>query len=125
MKTEHWDKIKVILGRALEVEATGRAAFLDQECAGDSTLRRDVEALLRSHDEAENFMVEPAYDPTSGPRIRSVEESWVGRNVGQYKVLEVIGHGGMGTVYKAEDTRLGRFVEIGRASCRERVCVPV
>src|SRR5262249_35730166 len=84
-----------------------RAAFLDAACAGDPSLRAEIEDLLRHDDAAEGFLSAPAIAPdaTSGagatePPPRQPPAS----RIGPYKLLEPIGEGGMGTVYLAEQT---------------------
>ena len=60
MKSESWPKVKEIFEAALARPAAERAAFLDQACAGDQSLRQEVESLLKSYGEAESFMETPA-----------------------------------------------------------------
>jgi len=88
-----------------------RAAFLEQACGGDATLRRRVEALLHSHEQAGSFLDKPATEATSDV----VSGQWldpnalpetplesVGSRIQQYKLLQQIGEGGMGGVFMAE-----------------------
>jgi serine/threonine protein kinase len=109
MKPERWHHIDNLLGEALEVEASQRAAFLDQACAGDEELRRKIDALLAAHLEAESFIEVPAF--ASAAQVLA-DESMVGQLLGHYQVLALIGVGGMGAVWKAKDTRLDREVAI-------------
>src|SRR5262245_49461735 len=88
---------KEIFFEAVELHSTAeRAAFLDRACAGDTALRRKVEALLASHFDPDSFMEESAakFSPedTEGP----------GSIIGRYKLCERIGEGGCGVVYLAE-----------------------
>src|SRR5262245_10553007 len=90
-----------------------RRLYLDQTCGADTTLRARLEALLRVHVEEKSFLEQPAVSPTaakSGPSAKdsdttaahdSSSES-AGQLIGPYKLLEVIGEGGMGTVWMAE-----------------------
>jgi serine/threonine protein kinase/tetratricopeptide (TPR) repeat protein len=78
----------------------GRAAFLDEACAGDAELRRGVELLLRAHERAGPFLQEPAAG-TVATVDEPIRES-PGTVVGPYKLLEPIGEGGFGVVFMAE-----------------------
>ena len=92
--------------------ADQRAAFLADACAGDEALRREVESLLAQPASAQGFLNEPAI----GVAVRIDEEpstsEFIGRRIGPYQVQALVGIGGMGHVYRARDTRLGRDVAI-------------
>ena len=62
MTPEHWQRIKALLESALEREPGERSAFLNEACAGDSSLRNEVESLIASHEQASGFIEEPAYE---------------------------------------------------------------
>jgi Tol biopolymer transport system component len=96
---------------ALAVDADARPAYLDAACRGDPALRREVESLLAESSRREGFLEHPPW----------AEEAPIpaGRRLGPYEVMGLIGEGGMGAVYRARDTRLGRIVAIkviGRAA---------
>src|SRR6185369_5089289 len=105
-KSERWQQIREVFDVALKLPADQRAACLDQACGGDVDFRREVESLLDSYDEADAFLETPAYKSFAG--LFGPGQSWEGKIVGSYRVVEEIGQGGMGVIYRATDTRLGR-----------------
>ncbi|MDQ3667199.1 MAG: protein kinase [Acidobacteriota bacterium] len=102
MTPERWLQLKQIFQSALEREPAERSAFLNQACACDAALRSEVESLIASHDQAgdsiEAMAVEAATEMLSGDQTVSI----VGKHIGHYQVLNLIGRGGMGMVYLAE-----------------------
>ena len=110
--TERWRRIEELLAAALDREPDARERFLDAVCAGDSDLRREVDSLLAAHERS------GALDRL-GPEVASITAELrgtaamlAGRTIGPYQVVEPIGDGGMGVIYKALDTRLGRTVAL-------------
>ena len=107
-----WQRINDLFHSALEREPGERAAFLAQACDGEQSLRREVEALLEAHERVDTFFGEPALYVASGLLPQHVIPSLEGRRLGHYQVLSLIGTGGMGQIFLADDTRLKRQVAI-------------
>ncbi|MGH9843240.1 MAG: protein kinase domain-containing protein, partial [Blastocatellia bacterium] len=112
MKPERWKQIEQIYDAALERDASRRAAFLDQACEGDGELRREVTSLLASDEQAGSFLAGPATEIMAKVIAAEPASSPIGRRIGHYQVLSLLGAGGMGEVYLAEDTQLRRKVAI-------------
>src|SRR5438105_3632480 len=112
MKPELLQKIDQVFQSALDLAPDRRAIFLDEACAGDSELRREVESLLKAHEDAGDFIEGSASDVAA--KLLAEKQTLVrpGQVVGQYLVEALLGTGGMGEVYLAQDKRLGRRVAL-------------
>ena len=111
LTSERFDQIQDLFVRALEQGETGRAAFLQQACAGDEQLRREVESLLAEEPRASNFM-EGTLDAVARELISAHQRLTPGVRIGHYEITSFLDAGGMGEVYRARDTRLKRDVAI-------------
>jgi serine/threonine protein kinase/Tol biopolymer transport system component len=112
MSGEAFQEAKRIYTWALELPPADRDKYLTDACEGDEILRREVESLLGCHDEAQEFFKETAMRVRAKAVARDSEVDLTGRMLSHYEVLEKIGAGGMGVVYKARDTHLDRFVAL-------------
>src|SRR4029077_6083755 len=108
---EHW-RVKQLFQSALERASEQRAAYLQEACAGDDALRQEVESLLSSEKGGDGFLETPALDAAAKMFSEDPSQSLIGRQMGPYQVLSLVGAGGMGEVYQAHDTKLGRNVAV-------------
>src|SRR5262245_11000834 len=114
MAADRLHQISELCHAALGRNASDRPAFLREACAGDDALRQEVESLLRYADAGDAFLERPAVEEVARLAKNDPESNvdLTGRRLGVYQIEARIGAGGMGEVYRARDTRLGRDVAI-------------
>ena len=105
-------RIEDLCDAALEHDVRARAAFVASACSGDEALRQDVEALLAHAQRAQGFLEQPIGEIAAYVLADEHGALVAGRQIGSHKILSLIGAGGMGEVYRARDTKLGRDVAV-------------
>jgi hypothetical protein len=106
MNSEHWQQVDRLFQAALEIDPSERRAFLEQKCLGNDSLRSEVESLLDYDRKGLSIIDAPAFDMVANLLGTHAPELSVGQHIGHYKILNLLGSGGMGEVYLAQP--LGR-----------------
>src|SRR6185369_8219365 len=111
MTPERWQQVKAIFNSAIRCLPEERNPFLSEACSDDPGLRVEVESLIAWHEKTGEFIDDPAYERASWLTERKIELA-IGQSIGTYTILSLIGCGGMGEVYLAQDRRLNRKVAL-------------
>lgn len=114
METERWRRIEELYHSALELDGNRRAAFLEQACGDDQSLRSEVQSLLAEVQRTDDFLEAPAVDVAARDLAASSEPDGHPHpaTIGHYRIIGRIGEGGMGTVYEAEQDEPRRIVAL-------------
>lgn len=116
MTPERYQELGRLYGAALELEPGQRAAYLADACAGDEALRQEVESLLVYEATRERFIDHPAMEAAARGMVEDAAASStlspIRQDIGHFRILSLLGNGGMGEVWLAEDSHLNRKVAV-------------
>src|SRR5437660_6313934 len=108
---ENWQQLQDLFHSAIALTPNQRAPYLERTCHGDNLLRKSVESLIQSHEESCHFIDSPAFE-AAAEMLADGHEFKRGQTLGHYEIHSLLGSGGMGEVYLAQDTRLNRKIAL-------------
>src|SRR5215475_6494571 len=107
MTPEQYRRIGELYHAAMELEPEARVDFLAGACGSDDELRREVESLLRAREQADGFIAGKVAGVVAEMAAQQQDPSLIGHNITHYQIISLLGAGGMGEIYLAQDTNLG------------------
>jgi serine/threonine protein kinase len=112
MRPDRWHRLEKIYQSALEQPEAERSAFLRAACGEDEGLLREAGEMLEARGQAGSFLAQPAAEEMGLAQDQKPNGTLIGKRLGAYEILSLLGKGGMGEVYRARDIRLDRIAAL-------------